>query len=217
MIQHMLDAGVHFGHRVHRWNPAMAPFIYGQKHGIHIIDIVQTLQCLGEACAFLRQPRSKSILFVGTKHSASSLVELAAGACYNAHFVNYRWLGGFLTNWATIRGCLSRLANLDPSQAASKKERLQAEKQQARLEKFFRGVVDMSERPDIVVIVGQQEEMNAVKECVKLSIPTVTLVDTDCNPSLATYCIPANDDSVRSIQFVLSRLVQARNGHISQP
>jgi small subunit ribosomal protein S2 len=212
MIHNMLDAGVHFGHRAQRWNPAMAPYIYGQKYGIHIIDILKSLECLQAACAFVQRMQGKKILFVGTKRAASYLIELAAGECSgDAYFVNHRWLGGFLTNWETMRGCIYRLNTIDPEAAASKKERLYLSKQQARLDKFFRGVKTMRHKPDLLVIVGQQEEMNAVREARTLKIPTVTLVDTDCNPKLATYCIPANDDSVRSIQLILSKLVQARN------
>jgi small subunit ribosomal protein S2 len=211
MIQNMLDAGVHFGHRVRRWNPAMAPYIYGQKYGIHIIDILKTLQCLKTACGYMQRTKDKQILFVGTKRAASYLVEIAANECgANAHFINHRWLGGFLTNWSTMRGCIYRLNTLYPQGATSKKERLQLEKQKARLEKFFRGVKNMRATPDVLIIIGQQEEFNAVKEAQTLNIPNITLVDTDCNPKLATYCIPGNDDSVRSIQLILSKLVQAR-------
>jgi small subunit ribosomal protein S2 len=212
MIQNMLDAGVHFGHRAQRWNPAMAPYIYGQKYGIHIIDILKTVECLQQACIFMQRTKNQKVLFVGTKRSAAYLVELAANECSgDAYFINHRWLGGFLTNWTTMRGCLYRLHRLDPERATSKKERLLMTKQHARLTKFFRGVADMRTKPDALVIVGQQEEMSAVQEARKLAIPTVTLVDTDCNPKLATYSIPANDDSVRSIQLILSKLVQARN------
>jgi small subunit ribosomal protein S2 len=208
----MLDAGVHFGHRIQRWNPAMAPYIYGHKNGIHIIDILQTARCLRTACDFLADSSQRRILFVGTKRSAAYLVELAAEGCgSSAHFINHRWLGGFLTNWETMRGCIYRLNTLQPDLATNKKERLQLMKQQARLDKFFRGVKDMRSKPEILVIVGQVEELSAVKESCKLGIPNITLVDTDCNPQLATYPIPGNDDSVRSIQFVLSTLVQARN------
>lgn len=211
MIQQMLDAGVHFGHRVQRWNPAMKPYIYGQKYGIHIIDILQTLKCLHTACTFVKNQPNQTILFVGTKQAAAALIELAGTSCSNAHYINHRWLGGFLTNWTTMRTCIDRLVTIDPENAVSKKERLQLAKHQARLTKFFQGVQTMQAPPDIVVIVGQQEELNAVKECITLDIPTITFVDTDCNPGLTTYSIPANDDSVRSIQLLLSKLVQARN------
>ena len=207
----MLDAGVHFGHRVRRWNPAMAPYIYGQKYGIHIIDIVKSLQCLRAAYTYIQHTKEKNILFVGTKRAASALIEIAAHECgEKAYFVNHRWLGGFLTNWSTMRGCIYRLNTLTPENASSKKERLELTKQKARLEKFFRGVKDMRSKPDLLVIIGQQEEVNAVKEAQVLKIPNITLVDTDCNPRLATYCIPGNDDSVRSIQLILSKLVHAR-------
>ena len=210
----MLEAGVHVGHRIQRWNPAMAPYIYGQNYGIHIIDVFKTHAFLSEACKFLAQRKKKRILFVGTKRSASYLIELAALGCRKeAHFINHRWLGGFLTNWTTMRECISRLNKIEPENAVSKKERLLLIKHKARLEKFFRGVKTMQSKPELLIIVGQQEEMIAVHESQKLDIPNITLVDTDCNPKFATYCIPANDDSFLSIQFLLQTLVCAHNSN----
>ena len=213
MIRQMLEAGVHFGHRVQRWNPRMAPYIYGQKNGIHIIDILKTVKCLQEACTAIQTAgtQGKTLLFVGTKRPAAHLIELAATEC-EAHYINQRWLGGFLTNWSTMRQCINRLNAFDNSVDQtnfSKKEQLILQKQRARLEKLFGGVKDMKDRPDMLVIVGQKEELNAVKEAELLKIPTITFIDTDCNPNLTTYGIPANDDSVPSIQFILSKLVQS--------
>jgi small subunit ribosomal protein S2 len=213
MIRQMLEAGVHFGHRVQRWNPRMAPYIYGQKNGIHIIDILKTVKCLQEACLCMQNAgtQGKSILFVGTKRPAANLIELSAAEC-EAHYITQRWLGGFLTNWSTMRQCIKRLNDFDTSfdqTTFSKKEQLMVMKQRARLEKLFGGVKHMNDRPDMLVIVGQNEELNAVKEAQLLKLPTITFIDTDCNPDLTTYCIPANDDSVPSIQFILSKLVQS--------
>lgn len=211
----MLEAGVHFGHRVQRWNPRMAPFIYGQKNGVHIIDILKTTTCLQQACNFLQDAgkKSKTVLFVGTKRPAAPFMPSAATEC-QGFYVNHRWLGGFLTNWTTMRQCIQRLRVFDKgfedgNNSFSKNEIVQMTKQRARLEKFFGGVKEMEDRPDLLVIVGQNEEMNAVREAQKLGLPTVTLVDTDCNPDLAEFPIPANDDSVHSIQFVLQKLVQS--------
>jgi len=213
MIRQMLEAGVHFGHRVQRWNPRMAPYIYGQKNGVHIIDILKTATCLQEACEFLQQAgkKSQNLLFVGTKRPAAPFMEAAAHEC-QGFYVNHRWLGGFLTNWTTMRQCINRLRSFDDSfeqTGFSKNEILQMTKQRARLEKFFGGVKDMESPPDILVIVGQNEEMNAVKEAQKLNIPILSFVDTDCNPELGNFAIPANDDSVHSIQFILRKLVQS--------
>ena len=138
-------------------------------------------------------------------------MEAAAHEC-QGFYVNHRWLGGFLTNWTTMRQCINRLRSFDDSfeqTGFSKNEILQMTKQRARLEKFFGGVKDMESPPDILVIVGQNEEMNAVKEAQKLNIPILSFVDTDCNPELANFAIPANDDSVHSIQFILRKLVQS--------
>jgi small subunit ribosomal protein S2 len=212
MIQKMLEAGVHVGHRIQRWNPAMAPFIYGQNYGIHIIDIFKSHSYLCEACEFLAHAKKKRILFVGTKKSASLLIQFAAlGSRKQAHYINHRWLGGFLTNWTTMRACITRFNAIEPEKASSKKERLLLDKHKLRLFKFFHGVRTMELKPELLVIVGQQEEIIAVQESHKLNIPNITLVDTDCNPKLATYCIPANDDSFLSIQFILKTLVCAHN------
>ena len=217
MIQKMLEAGVHVGHRIQRWNPAMEPYITGRREGIHIIDLFQTRSLLTKICLLLSDRQKKRLLFVGTKKSASSLVELAANACYKqAHFVNHRWLGGFLTNWTTMRECITRFDKIDPDKAVSKKERLLLLKQLARLEKYLNGVKTMEYKPEILVIVGQQEEMIAVQESLRLNIPNITLLDTDCNPKLATHGIPANDDSFYSIQFILKTLVAAHNKNIEK-
>jgi small subunit ribosomal protein S2 len=211
-MKHLLQARAHIGHRISKYNPKMAKFVYGQKQGIHIIDIIKTVKAIQQACVFVQSAAvlNKKILFVGTHTLASSLVVSAACEC-NGFFINHRWVGGFLTNWQTMQRCIQRLNELQTNtcEQMSKKEILNIEKQKARLNKFFGGVSSMEHQPDIVVIVGQNEEKNAVKECQKVHIPNITIVDTDCNPELADYPIPANDDSFYTIQFVLHKLVQA--------
>jgi small subunit ribosomal protein S2 len=198
-LEQLLDAGVHFGHQVRRWNPKMEPFIYGQRNGIHIIDIVQTLVCLEETNQFLMQQSSegKTILFVGTKRQAAPIIQSAALEC-GSFYVNQRWLGGMLTNWSTIRTCIDKLNAMDKQDEDGKlaqlpkKEVALLTKKRAKLEKFFGGIKHMQKRPDIVILIGQPREMNAVLECNKLGIRTITLLDTNCNPGLADLFIPAN-------------------------
>ena len=215
-LEQMLDSGVHFGHQVRRWNPKMAPFIYGERNGIHIIDILQTLVSLEEICSFLTEQSSqnKTILFVGTKRQAAPIIELIATEC-NAHYVNQRWLGGMLTNWSTMSLCIEKLKLIEKQEEDGtlsqlpKKEQVLMQKRKMKLEKFFGGLKNMRTTPDIVVLVGQPKELNAVKECNKLGIRTITLLDTNCDPSLADLVIPANDDSIRSVELILNELKEA--------
>jgi small subunit ribosomal protein S2 len=210
-LEALLGAGVHFGHQVGRWNPKMAPYIFETKNGMHILDLVQTLDNLETARAVLK--RSKHVLFVGTKPQIAPIVEDVAKKC-NAHYVNTRWVGGLLTNWKTMSVCLKKLNRLDRQlsnskyvQDLSKKDILQLKKQRARLEKFFGGLRELRGLPDLVVIVGQPSETNAVDECRKLGITTITLLDSNCDPTLSTYGITANDDSTRSVALILTSLV----------
>ena len=215
-LEQMLDSGFHFGHQVRRWNPKMAPFIYGERNGIHIIDILQTLVSLEEICSFLTEQSSqnKTILFVGTKRQAAPIIELTATEC-NAHYVNQRWLGGMLTNWSTMSLCIEKLKLIEKQEEDGtlsqlpKKEQVLMQKRKMKLEKFFGGLKNMRTTPDIVVLVGQPKELNAVKECDKLGIRTITLLDTNCDPSLADLVIPANDDSIRSVELILNELKEA--------
>lgn len=215
-LEQMLDSGVHFGHQVRRWNPKMAPFIYGERNGIHIIDILQTLVSLEEISQFLTEQaaQNKTILFVGTKRQAAPLIELTAKEC-NAHYVNQRWLGGMLTNWTTMSLCIDKLKRIEKQEEDGtlallpKKEQVLTQKRKAKLEKFFGGLKNMKSIPDIVVLVGQPKELNAVKECNKLGVRTITLLDTNCDPSLADLVIPANDDSIRSVELILNELKEA--------
>lgn len=210
-LESLLEAGVHFGHQVGRWNSKMAPYIYETKNGVHILDLVQTLADLKKARVVLS--RSKNVLFVGTRTQIAPIIEKTAKKC-NAYYVNTRWVGGLLTNWKTMSSCLEKLDRLDSqlmedgkTQGLSKKDILQLKKQRARLGKFFGGLRGLVTLPDLVVIVGQPHEKNAVLECKKLGITTITLLDSNCDPAMTTYGITANDDSIRSVELILESLV----------
>nr|YP_009144907.1 ribosomal protein S2 [Euglenaria anabaena]AKJ83354.1 ribosomal protein S2 [Euglenaria anabaena] len=215
-LEQMLSSSVHLGHQVQQWNPKMSPYIYGERNGIHIIDLLQTLVCLEKACCFLStsSKNGKSILFVGTKSQFSSIIETCAISC-NSHYVTQRWLGGMLTNWSTIKTCIDNLQfltkqELDGSLSRlTKKESLILRKRKAKLEKYFAGIKNMKSLPDVVILVGQIREINAVKECLKLSIPLVSILDTNCDPTLTDYIIPGNDDSVSSVSLILNEFSKA--------
>jgi small subunit ribosomal protein S2 len=215
-IQEMVKAGMHFGHQSKRWNPRMAPYIYAERNGIHIIDLIQTYKQLNEISKFLTEEASKGkkFLFVGTKPQADRLIAKAATDC-NSFYVNYRWLGGMLTNWKTIRSSINQLNDLEEREANGelarlpKKEAALLRSQKERLERTLGGVKTMTGLPDIVIIIGQQEELNAVRECQKLGLRSITVLDTDCDPNMADLFITANDDSVASIYLVLNEMLQA--------
>jgi len=212
MLQSMLEAGVHFGHQSRRWNPKMAPYIYEEKNGIHILDVVQTVGELEKARVAFKS--AKNVIFVGTRPAIAPLIEEAAMKS-NSHYVSTRWVGGLLTNWSTMSMCLEKLTRLDaqlenavPQKGFTKKDILTLSKERERLEKFFGGLRNLKSLPDLVVIVGQPNERNAVLECEKLNIPTITLLDSNCDPTSVTYGIPANDDSARSVAFILDHLIK---------
>ncbi len=215
-LEQMVKAGMHFGHQARKWNPKMAPYIYGERNGIHLIDLVQTFTKLKEVKAFLADQASqgKTFLFVGTKNQASRLVSKAAIDA-NSYFVNHRWLGGMLTNWKTIRTSLANLDRLEELDRTGgfdqlpKKEAANLKKVKERLTRYLGGLKGMSRIPDVVIIIGQPDEITAVYECNRLGIRTVTVLDTDCDPSLADMVVPANDDSVASIQLLLQEFVNS--------
>jgi small subunit ribosomal protein S2 len=217
-LEQMVKAGMHFGHQARKWNPKMAPYIYGERNGIHLIDLVQTFSKLNEAKKFVTEQaaQGKTILFVGTKNQASRLVTKAASDS-GSFYVNHRWLGGMLTNWKTIRASLVNLEKLEQKEISGefellpKKEAASLKKRKERLTKYLGGLKGMTRIPDVVVIIGQPDEITAVYECERLGIRSVTVLDTDCDPSLADLFIPANDDSVTSIQLILNELVAAIN------
>lgn len=212
-LEQMLDSGVHLGHQVRRWNPKMSPYIYGKRNGIHIIDILQTFICLDEVSNFLYKigKENKTILFICTKSQFSSIIEESAKKS-NSFFVNKRWLGGMLTNWSTMKLCIKNLKELTEQQESgalqrlTKKEASLLKKKKDKLNKYFSGVKKMERLPDVAIIVDQQREINAVKECIKLKIPMITLLDTNCDPTLTDYFVLANDDSLRSVTLILDEL-----------
>ena len=231
IVQQMVLAGVHFGHRRRLRNPKMIPYIYTEKDDLQIIDLLQTYWYLKIASTYLFNAccHGQRILFVGTKGPLGQCIEQTANDCHS-WYINKRWLGGLLTNWETMQKSILKLApfrgrRLPPSGASgrggsglrlaklanqkSKKGNPRMERQKKRLMKYLGGVQTMSQLPDIVIIVGQQKEMNAVRECQKLKIPSLTILDTDGDPSLTDFFIPANDDSLTSVQYILSKLSNA--------
>lgn len=212
----LLEAGVHFGHQTKRWNPKMRPYIFGERNGIHIIDLHQTARLLGEAQEFLADLAAANgrIVFVGTKKQAQSTVEIEARRC-GMFFVNRRWLGGTLTNFVTIRSRLQYLRNLERQYYAGdlnmlpKQEALAKEQELEKLQRTLGGLKDLTQRPSAVVIVDPRREELAIKEASRLGIPIVALVDTNCDPDVIDYVIPANDDAIRSVRLIMSRLSDA--------
>nr|AWX53504.1 ribosomal protein S2 [Scotinosphaera sp. NIES-154] len=216
-LQKKAQAGVHWGHQTSKWNPKMEPYIYGEKNGFHIIDLVQTCIQLKQVNQILTDTaqQGKSCLFVGTRKEISPLIEKIALES-NSFYVNQRWLGGLLTNWKTIQSSIKKLNKIELQEKRgelfkdlSKKETALAKKEKERLEKYLGGVKNMLFLPSIVIIVGQPEEMKAVQECRKLGIPSITLLDTNCNPSLADLFITTNDDSVASVEYILTQFSNA--------
>lgn len=215
-LEQMVQAGMHLGHQARKWNPKMKPFIYAQRDNIHLIDLIKTYNHLNYVCKFLTQSAStgKTVLFVGTKKQASQLVAKAALSC-DSFYVNEKWLGGMLTNWRTIALSTKKLKYLQSQKQKGffdkfpKKESARLLKETEKLEKYLGGMKNMDRIPDIVIIIGQSEEINALRECNKLGIRSITIVDTDCDPSVADLIVPANDDSMPSIQLLLNEFVAA--------
>jgi small subunit ribosomal protein S2 len=212
----LLEAGVHFGHQTKRWNPKMRPYIFGERSGIHVIDLHQTARLLAEAQDFLADTATRGgrILFVGTKKQAQATVEQEAERC-GMFFVNRRWLGGTLTNFVTIRSRLQYLRNLERQaqsgelDALPKQEALAKQQELEKLRRSLGGMKELTQRPSAVVIVDPRREELAIKEASRLGIPIVALVDTNCDPDPIDYVIPANDDAIRSVRLVISRLADA--------
>ena len=212
-LAQFLDAGVHFGHKAYRWNPKMFPYIYTERSNIHILDLVQSAQLLKQANKYVRLKAEKgnTFLFVGTKRQASSLIAQEAKNC-GSYYVNHRWLGGMLTNWVTLKSRIERLKVLEKEEAdlvfdlLPKKEASLRKKELEKLRKHLNGIKNMSQLPDVVIIVDQKREITAVKECRKLGIPIVSILDTNCDPDLVDVPIPGNDDAVRSIKLILQSL-----------
>ena len=212
-IQNLLEAGVHFGHQVKRWNPKMKDYVYGVKSGIYIIDLTKTMRLLADACNFLQHSVANGgeILFVGTKRQAQEIVKEAAEKC-GMHFVSERWLGGTLTNNATIRKSIGRMREIDgimtsKGEKMAKKELASLRRQSERLHRNLDGISNLKQLPSVLVVVDVCNEDIAVREARKLKIPIVGIVDTNGDPELVNYPIPANDDALRSIKIITDVLV----------
>lgn len=212
----LLEAGVHFGHQTKRWNPKMRPYIFGERNGIHVIDLHTTARLLGEAQDFLADLAAKNgkIVFVGTKKQAQATVEQEASRC-GMFFVNRRWLGGTLTNFVTIRSRLQYLRNLERQYTSGelnllpKQEAMGKEQELEKLQRSLGGLKELTQRPAAIVVVDPRREDLAIKEASRLGIPIVALVDTNCDPDPIDYVIPANDDAIRSVRLIMSRLADA--------
>ncbi len=212
----LLEAGVHFGHQTRRWDPRMRPYIFTERNGIHIIDLQQTVVKLNEAYSFVRDLVSGggSLLFVGTKKQAQEAIELEAQRA-SMFYVNQRWLGGMLTNFATIQTRIKRLRELEASKESGdfetlpKKEAARLNDELARLLRLLGGIKEMRGLPDAIFIVDPHKERLAVAEAQRLDIPIISLCDTNCNPYEATYAIPANDDAIRAVKLLTSKIADA--------
>jgi len=204
-LRQLLEAGVHFGHQTARWNPRMGEYIYGARNGIHILDLTQTVPMLDAALNLVRETVAKggSILFVGTKRQAQKPIAEAAEKCAQ-YYMNYRWLGGTLTNWQTVSQSIKRLKEYDEkletgAEGMTKKERLGMERQQKKLQASLGGIREMGGRPDLIFVIDVNKEDLAIAEAKKLGIPVVAIVDTNCSPDDVDYIIPGNDDAARAI------------------
>ena len=207
-LRQMVEAGVHFGHHARRWNPQMAPYIYGKKDSIHIIDLQKTYPMLYNALNATREVAANGgkVLFVATKRQAQDIVKESAERC-GQYYVNYRWLGGMLTNWKTVYKSITRLNKLNEMEEKNsyegytKKEILNLKKEREKLQTTLNGIKDMGGQPDLLFVIDTPKEALAIKEAKKLGIPVVGIVDTNANPNEVDYPVPGNDDAIRAIQF----------------
>jgi small subunit ribosomal protein S2 len=215
-MKDLLEAGVHFGHQTRRWNPKMKRYIYGARNGIYIVDLHQTIKLFQDALDYVQSvvQDGGTVLFVGTKKQAQSAVKEAAQKS-GQYFVTDRWLGGMLTNWETISQRILRLKELDRMQEEGylarlpKKEALKRMEERDKLQRYFEGIRDLDEMPRVMFVVDLNKESIAVKEAKTLGIPIVAIVDTNCDPDLADYVIPGNDDAIRAIRLVTEKFAEA--------
>ena len=222
-MRQLLEAGVHFGHQAHRWNPKMGPYIFGTRNNIHIIDLAQAVPMLHHALQAVSDAVAKGgrILLVGTKRQAQDAIADAAKRCAQ-YYVNSRWLGGTLTNWKTISGSIARLRKLDEmlssGEAAgyTKKERLTMQRERDRLDRSLGGIKDMGGVPDLLFVIDTNKEDIAIKEAQRLSIPVAAIVDTNCDPSGITYVVPGNDDASRAVALYCDLVAKAAIDGISR-
>ncbi|MFC1570156.1 30S ribosomal protein S2 [Candidatus Omnitrophota bacterium] len=216
MIRDLLENGVHFGHQTNKWNPKMEKFIFGEKSGIYIIDLTKTEQALIEAMEFIRDltAQGKRVLFAGTKKQAKSIIREEAQRC-GMFFVDERWLGGCLTNFETIKKSIKRLDHLQEMKESeiylslAKKEKARMDREEHKLLKNLEGIRYMETLPDCLVVVDCEAEDIAIKEARRIGIPVIALIDTNCDPTIVDFPIPGNDDAIRSIKYVISKLSDA--------
>ncbi|UVC11109.1 30S ribosomal protein S2 [Rhizobium sp. TH2] len=221
-MRQLLEAGVHFGHQTHRWNPKMKPYIFGDRSGIHIIDLAQSVPMLHQALKVISDTVAGGgrVLFVGTKRQASDLIADAARRSAQ-YYVNSRWLGGMMTNWKTISNSIQRLRKVDDILASqgtgySKKERLNLEREREKLEKALGGIRNMGGTPDLMVVIDTNKEKIAIDEAKRLGIPVVAIIDSNCDPDLIDYAIPGNDDASRAIALYCDLFARAALDGISR-
>jgi len=214
-MQQLLEAGAHFGHQTHRWNPRMKPYIFGDRNGVHIIDLSQSVPLFARALEFVNQAvaRGGKVLFVGTKRQAQDAVADAARAS-GQHFVNHRWLGGMLTNWKTISNSIKRFKSLEEqlggdTAGLTKKEVLQLTRERDKLEKSLGGIRDMGGLPDVMFVVDSNKEELAIKEANVLGIPVVAILDSNSNPQGIAFPVPGNDDASRAIRLYCEAIASA--------
>ena len=213
----LLEAGVHFGHQTHRWNPKMKKFIYGERSHIHILDLSQTVPLLHQALVKVRETVAKGgrVLFVGTKRQAAEPIAEAAGRCAQ-YYMNHRWLGGTLTNWSTVSHSIKRLKELTEllsteggASGLTKKELLNREREREKLQRALGGIQDMGDLPDLIFVIDTNKEQIAIKEAKKLGIPVVAVVDTNCDPDDVDFPFPGNDDAARAISLYANLIADA--------
>ena len=212
----LLDAGVHFGHQASRWNPKMFPYICAERNGVHVIDLIQTTRLLTHAYEYLQRAskEKKTVLFVGTKRQATLAIKEEAERCDSA-YINHRWLGGILTNWETVQKRVEYLKEIEKKEQSGiidslpKKEAAMIRREYDKLNQNLGGLKEMAGIPDLVILVDPKRETTALLECRKLGIPIISILDTNCDPTLVDIPIPANDDAVRSIKLILSTLSEA--------
>ena len=215
-MRQLLEAGVHFGHQAHRWNPKMGSYIFGTRNNIHIIDLAQSVPMLHRALQAVSDTVAKGgrILFVGTKRQAQDAISAAAKQSAQ-YYVNSRWLGGTLTNWKTISGSISRLRKLDEmlnsgeSGGYTKKERLTMQRERDKLDRSLGGIKDMGGLPDLIFVIDTNKEAIAIQEARKLNIPVIAILDTNCDPDGIAYPIPGNDDAARAIQLYVDLIADS--------
>lgn len=214
-MRQLLEAGVHFGHQTHRWNPKMKPYIFGDRNNIHIIDLAQTVPMLSAALKVVSDTvaRGGRVLFVGTKRQASEIIADSAKRSAQ-YYVNSRWLGGMMTNWKTISNSIQRLRKVDEilaneAQGYSKKERLNLEREREKLERALGGIRDMGGVPDLMFIIDTNKEKIAIEEAKRLGIPVVAIIDSNCDPDQIDFPIPGNDDASRAISLYCDLVARA--------